>query len=145
MAEGNEHLVCQLKRSIYGLKQFPRCWNSTIDGYLKQLGFLQSNSDPCVYIAAVGEMVVVGVYVDDIVAVCKSEARLKEFKQGLCRKFDVKDLGKLHHFLGMKVVQDEVSGDIWIGQSAYVGRCWRGLVCKMPRVLLLQWTQALNL
>ena len=122
VAEGSEHLVCRLKRSIYGLKQSSRCWNSTIDGYLKQLGFLQSNSDPCVYIAAVGEMAVVGVYVDDIVVAYKSEARLKKFKQGLCRKFDVKDLGKLHHFLGMKVVQDEVSGDVWIGQPGYVGK-----------------------
>lgn len=122
VAEGNEHLVCRLKRSIYGLKQSSRCWNSTIDSYLKQMGFLQSNSDPCVYIAAVGEMAVVGVYVDDIVVACKSEVRMKEFKQSLCRKFDVKDLGKLHHFLGMKVVQDEVSGDVWIGQSAYVDK-----------------------
>ena len=24
---GKEHLVCRLKRSIYGLKQSPRCWN----------------------------------------------------------------------------------------------------------------------
>jgi hypothetical protein len=65
---------------------------------------------------------VVGVYVDDIVVACKSEARLKQFKQDLCRKFEVKDFGKLRHFLGMKVVQDEVSGDVWVGQSAYVGK-----------------------
>ena len=26
--QGQEHLVCRLKRSIYGLKQSPRCWNS---------------------------------------------------------------------------------------------------------------------
>ena len=45
---GREHLVCKLKRSLYCLKQSPRCWNSTLDGYLKQLGFLQSNSDPCI-------------------------------------------------------------------------------------------------
>ena len=67
---------------------------------------------------AVDEMVVVGVYIDDIVVACKSEVRLKEFKQDLCRKFDV----KLHHFLGLKVAQDEVSGDVWVGQSAYVGK-----------------------
>ena len=122
VVEDKEHLVCRLKRSIYGLKQSSRCSNSTIDGYLKQLGFLQSNCDPCVYTMAVDEIVVVGVYVDDIVVACKSEVRLKEFKQDLCRKFHVKDLGKLHHFLGLNVAQDEVSGDVWVGQSAYVGK-----------------------
>ena len=122
VAKGREQLVCRLKRSIYGLKQSSRCWNSTIDGYLKQLGFLQSNSDPCVYIAALGEMAVIGVYVDDIVVACKSEKQMEKVKQALCRKFEVKDLGELHHFLGLKVVQDKVSGDVWIGQPAYVGR-----------------------
>ena len=39
MAKGNEHLVCQLECSIYGLKQSSRCWNSTINSYLKQLEF----------------------------------------------------------------------------------------------------------
>jgi len=91
VAKGREQLVCRLKRSIYGLKQSSRCWNSTIDGYLKQLGFLQSNSDPCVYIAALGEMAVIGVYVDDIVVACKSEKRMEEVKRALYRKFEVKD------------------------------------------------------
>ena len=28
-------------------------------------------------------------------------------------------MGKLHHFLGMKVVQDQKTGNVWIGQPAY--------------------------
>ena len=46
-AKGQEHLVCKLKRSIYGLKQSPRCWNSALDCHLKRMGFLQTVSDPC--------------------------------------------------------------------------------------------------
>ena len=46
---------------MYELKQSSRCWNATLDQYLKELGFLQSNSDPCAYIAAVDEMAIVGV------------------------------------------------------------------------------------
>ena len=30
-----------------------------------------------------------GVYVDDIVIACKSDMRLKEIKQDLCKKFNV--------------------------------------------------------
>ena len=75
IAEGQEKLVCKLKRSIYGLKQSPRCWNATLDTYMKEIGFLQSTGDPCIYIAALGEVAVVGVYVDDIVVACKSDER----------------------------------------------------------------------
>ncbi len=31
IAEGQEKLVCKQRRRIYGLKQSPRCWNTTLD------------------------------------------------------------------------------------------------------------------
>ena len=40
---GKEHLVCKLKKSIYGLKQSPRCWNSTLHNHLKRMGFIQDD------------------------------------------------------------------------------------------------------
>ena len=45
--EGKEHLVCKLKHSLNGLSS--RCWNFALDSQLKEMGFTQSFSDPCIY------------------------------------------------------------------------------------------------
>ncbi|KAH9089450.1 hypothetical protein LEN26_019152 [Aphanomyces euteiches] len=46
---GQDHLVCRLNKSIYGLKQSSREWNSALDSYFKSKGFVQLKTDPCIY------------------------------------------------------------------------------------------------
>ena len=118
--KGKEHLVCKLNKSIYGLKQSPRCWNVALDSHLKQMGFSQSNGDPCIYYKGKGEeMVYMGVYVDDIILAAKTESKLEQEKKALAKKFNIKDLKALNYFLGIKVEQNEKAGSLWIGQPAY--------------------------
>ncbi len=35
--KGKEKLVCKVKKSIYGLKQSPRCWNAALDSKLREI------------------------------------------------------------------------------------------------------------
>ena len=111
--------MCKLNRSLYGLKQSPRCWNHTLDTQLKDMGFNQTKSDPCLYVSTEGELFIVAVYVDDILLAGKSDQRIKEVKNALSNKFDVKDMGKLEYFLGVKINQNLSNGDIWLGQPSY--------------------------
>ena len=39
--KGQEHMLCKLKRSIYGLKQVSRSWNTRFDQAIKSYGFDQ--------------------------------------------------------------------------------------------------------
>ena len=48
-AKGQEHRVCKLQRSIYGLKQASRSWNIRFDQAVKSFGFKQTIDKPCVY------------------------------------------------------------------------------------------------
>ena len=117
--EGKEGLVCKLRRSIYGLKQSPRCWNVALDSQLKRMGFTQTTGDPCLYVSTEGEPFIVAVYVDDVLLAGKSDRRIKEVKCALSSQFNVKDMGELKYFLGVKVVQDIPGGTIWMGQPSY--------------------------
>lgn len=117
--EGEEHLVCKLRKSIYGLKQSSRCWNTALDAHLKQMGFTQLKSDPCIYVSGGDDPFYIGVYVDDMILAGKEAVRMKSVKKQLASKFDIKDLGKLSYFLGMSIVQDLEQRRTWMGQPMH--------------------------
>ena len=113
-------LVCRLKRSIYGLNQLARCWNTELDYCLKEIGFSQLDCDPCTYNRIVdGNVFVIAVYVDDIILAGHNDDIMNKVKIAIGNKFNVTDMGEMHHFLGVKVVQNYTVGKIWIGQSTY--------------------------
>ena len=74
---GKEHLVCKLKKSVYGLKQSPWCWNRAFSEYLESIGFEQSAADLCVYIRSTEPITIIAVYVDDLILITKPEEVIK--------------------------------------------------------------------
>ena len=64
-------------------------------------------------------MFFIGVYVDDIVLAARIEKRLMDAKSIFGERFDIKDMGELHYFLGIKVVQNHAANEIWMGQPLY--------------------------
>ena len=67
------------------------------------MGFKQSSSDPCIYIASEGEEFLIGVYVDDTVLAGKSDERMKMVKEMLAERFEVKGMdGTTTSFPGSK-------------------------------------------
>ncbi|KAI5348631.1 hypothetical protein L3X38_001518 [Prunus dulcis] len=119
VVNGDEDKVYRLRKALYGLKQAPRAWYSEIDSYLSQCGFHKSPSEATLYVRTkegVGTLIV-SIYVDDIVYTGSSDEMMKEFKAEMMCKYEMSDLGLLHHFLGMGVTQTE--GSIFIHQKKY--------------------------
>ena len=62
---------------------------------------------------------VIAIYVDDILLAAKSEKRIAQVKCDLAKRFQLKDMGELHYFLGVNVKQNSETGKIWTGQPEY--------------------------
>ena len=116
--EGSEHLVCKLKKSIYGLKQSPREWYSKINAFFISQGFDRSQNDPNLYIKHIqDDIVIIILYVDDLILTSSSNALISDIKFQLNQKFQMTDLGILHYFLGMQIWQTPKG--IFLSQTKY--------------------------
>jgi len=83
VSQSQENLVFRLKKSIWGLKQSPRCWNQALDAQLKELGFKQSSNDPWIYVSTTDSLLFLAVYADNIVPAGKSQQTIKKVKTNL--------------------------------------------------------------
>jgi len=102
--------VCKLRKSLYGLKQSPRAWVERLTRVVKGNGFVQCQTDHTMFVkhSLKGSKIALFiVYVDDIVIIGDDHEEIEHLKKLLTKEFEVKDLGKLKYFLGMKVVSSK--------------------------------------
>ena len=119
--EDEEELVCKLNKSIYGLKQSSRCWYNTIDQFLKNFGYVQSSSDPCLYIKREGDdIMLLALYVDDLIPASNSKTMLHKEKEALRKRFEMKDLGEVHYCLGIQGERGRNKKRMKLHQSQYL-------------------------
>jgi hypothetical protein len=62
-------------------------------------------------------IVVIIIYVDDLIITGDNDANIFDLKKLLKQKFEMKDLGELHYFFGIEVIQSPKG--IWLLQRQY--------------------------
>ncbi len=126
--------MCKLHKLLYGLKQSQRAWNQKLDAFLEIIEFMKSEADLSVYVAQVGDVkFFIVVYVDDFILVCNNQNKLLQIKKELNKKFEMKDLGELHFFLGMEVERNRDEQLLHINQIKYLKKilkCFQMEECK---------------
>ena len=119
--KGEEHKVFKLSKALYGLKQAPRAWNTKLNRILIDMKFTKCSKEISVYRKKEGDkLLIVAIYVDDLFVTGNSLKLIMKFKEGMAKKFDMSDLGKLTYYLGIEVKQS--SNGIEIKQEAYTSR-----------------------
>ena len=96
--------VCKLKKSLYGLRQAPRCWFAKLSTALLDFGFRQDRADYSLFTYVSGASVLyVLVYVDDLIIGGSDPQLTSKFMTYLSECFHMTDLGPLKYFLGLEV------------------------------------------
>jgi hypothetical protein len=132
---GREHLVCRLRKSLYGLKKTPRQWYKKFDDFVRSIGFLWSDEDHCFYSkdAPDGSPVFLILYVDDMLLSGQHIGELAELRRQMLLKFAKKDLGPAHHILGMKITRNCQSRQLCLSQSDYIRKILERFSMHSPR------------
>jgi hypothetical protein len=98
--------VLRLKKSLYGLKQSPRAWFDRFRRAMCDMEYRHCNGDHTLFYRYIGNHItILAVYVDDIIITGDDTVEIVRLKEDLSKDFEVKDLGQLRYFLGIKIAR----------------------------------------
>ena len=118
-----EHLVCKLKKSIYGLKQASRQWYLKFHDVISSFGFEENIMDQCIYQKVSGSKTCfIILYVDDILLASNDKGLLHEVKQFLSKNFEMKDMGDASYVIGIKIDRDRYRYILGLSQETYINK-----------------------
>ena len=104
--QNESSLVFHLKKSLYGIKQALQAWYAKMESFLIDTRFSRCHSNPNVYTKKLGShIIIIFLYVDDLILTGSDSKLLNHVKRSLNKKFEMADLGFLHYFLGLQVLQ----------------------------------------
>ena len=111
--------ICELIKTLYGLKQSGREWNIELDEKLKRFNFQRLCSDLCVYIKRDGnDVVIITVWVDDLLIFASSNKLMEQTKSNLRTQWEITALGEPTKIIGIEITQTDKS--ITISQKIYI-------------------------
>ena len=121
--KGKEHMVCKLKKSIYGLKQASRQWYLKFNDTITSFGFQENIVDRCIYMKVSGsKFIFLVLYVDDILLATNDLGLLHQTKKYLSQNFEMKDMGEATYVIGIEIFRDRSQGLLGLSQKTYINK-----------------------
>ena len=110
----DDNMCLRLNKSLYGISIAPRLFYLNIYNAMLELGFTQSQFDPCLFLK---DSIFIIFYVDDAGIAARTEALAKEFVRDMEAKgFEITPQGSFTKYLGIKYHRSEATGEIKLTQ-----------------------------
>ena len=86
IVQGQENLVCKLRKSLYGLKQAPRQRYKKFDSFMHRIGFKRCETDQRCYVKSFdNSYIILLLYVDDMLIAGSSIEEINNLKKQLSK------------------------------------------------------------
>nr|GEZ71668.1 retrotransposon protein, putative, Ty1-copia subclass [Tanacetum cinerariifolium] len=119
VVKGQDHKVCKLVKSLYGLKQTPKQWHEKFDNTLLTNGFQITNCHKYVYVKQYkNSFVIICLYVDGMLIMGTNMDVINQIEKMLHSLFDMKDMREANVILSIRT-QKNSNGYI-LTQSHYI-------------------------
>ena len=111
--------VYQLGKALYGIPQAGRSWNVILTELLISEGLKQCISDPCIFVAQNGELMVI-VYVDDVIVSSLHKSVGLNLISEMEKVFEIGEKGPVDWYLGISI--DDRGDYVCMSQKDYVDK-----------------------
>lgn len=98
--------VCELQKSIYGLKQSAHCWHKYLTGLLNEFGLSCLSIEKTIF-ANKSRSIVIGIYVDDMLVLASDYKQMNKAKNFIRTRLKITDNGNVKLFLGLSISRNE--------------------------------------
>ena len=119
----NGYNCLRLLKALYGLKQAGRLWHKLLSAALIGVDLHYSEHDECLYTWYSADglfFLFLVMWVDDILCVTNSQAKLDAVHAHLTSLFELQDVGEPNMIVGINITRDPTTGAIKISQERYI-------------------------
>jgi hypothetical protein len=111
----------RLLRALYGLKEAPRLWAIHFQESLRKLSLHPVQGFPCLW---TNDRVILFFYVDDIIMLYHSDYQdeFEKLEQQLVKLYNLRQIGDVKWFLGIRVERLLASRQIYLVQDAFINK-----------------------
>jgi hypothetical protein len=113
--------VVEVDRALYGLRDSPALWYNDWTGTLKRIGLLALQEEACIFVDAEHKVFVM-FYVDDVQVLYHRDDELRAAKviKSIKEAYELRDMGDVGWFLGVRVIRDRAARKIWLVHDTYI-------------------------
>jgi hypothetical protein len=111
----------EIDRALYGLRDSPALWYRDFANTLDELGLVGCKEEACIFTDQKKKVIVV-FYVDDVQVLYHKEhaKEAEEVIKGLKSAYELRDLGDVEWFLGVRIVRDRAARKLWLLHDTYL-------------------------